>query len=199
MKTQFEYLKLLAPFQGTRPGLPHLIGIHVEPCETGIILVATDSHAMGVIHDDTGEATAEATYLIPPEVFESEGVEAVIEDDILRLFDNDGHLCGIFLAKQNTARYANWDKGQNWSDWRIAVSEAFKEPEQNARAIFNPEILMRLHGREFYVQVINDRGPALVISRGFDNFFGFVMPLKYETPIIEPPEWMGIEIGKDKS
>ena len=55
--TRAKYLRMLAPFASTEETRLYLGGIYIAPAAKGIVLVATDGHRMGIVHDENGAAT----------------------------------------------------------------------------------------------------------------------------------------------
>ena len=61
--TKARYLRMLAPLASTEETRYYLRGVHVEASAAGIVLVATDGHRLGVVHD--GGGTARGTWINP--------------------------------------------------------------------------------------------------------------------------------------
>lgn len=69
VRTSARYLRMLLPFMGRDPTRYYLKGIKAEPHpKRGILLVATDGHRMGIVHDEAGESNGDWINRVPGNV-----------------------------------------------------------------------------------------------------------------------------------
>lgn len=103
-----EYARLIQPFTSTDPTRCYLQGFYVEPCSKGgVYVVATNSHIMGIFHDETGTCDKPEIIQLPKAFF------AALKDlrkQYKRLEDKDFRL----VVEGNTASLGIGEPGNDF-------------------------------------------------------------------------------------
>lgn len=204
--TKAKYLRMLAPFVSKEETRYYLHGIHVEPAKQGIILVATDGHRMGIIHDVDGSAKSPFICAV------SKGALAYkAREDALAVFS--GQMLGIVPAQYARAvkgpktaiSYAEYIEtlgpvDGTYPEWRKVVPAEIKHRLRplsfNARYVADFAKVIEAAGKKtdfgagfnFY-QTGGPTDPVVARTPAVPEFVGLLMPMRVDS--MEPlPTWL---------
>lgn len=186
-------LRALAAVAPTVDIRHYLIGVHVRADQRGIILEATDGHAMARLRVSAVPVAEPVSVILP-----LEGLKPVIAggkktlDDVLTV-TIDGAVITIITG--GTTHKMLSVEGR-YPDTDQVTRKAIAAPE--AMAQFNPELLERLHacivtasGADNVIPCYSQRGtqPCIVTSPVLPEFIGLVMSWRADDITI--PAWTG--------
>ena len=185
-------LRALAAVAPTVDIRHYLIGVHVRADQRGIILEATDGHAMARLRVSAVPVAEPVSVILP-----LEGLKPVIAggkktlDDVLTV-TIDGAVITIITG--GTTHKMLSVEGR-YPDTDQVTRKAIAAPE--AMAQFNPELLERLHacivtasGADNVIPCYSQRGtqPCIVTSPVLPEFIGLVMSWRADDVTI--PAWV---------
>jgi hypothetical protein len=176
-----RYAFWLAPFMSTEEVRYYINGIYIEPCpKGGALLIATDGHVMGIVHDETA-VVEKGVIWKPSKDLLAAGKTANKKDDpcVLSLSARDGApIDGTF------------------PDWRRVIRGPGEVKASQCLSL-NPDLLKKfanaLDGKGVNIQPTGPSDPIIVTSPGRPNFYGLVMPMRVEEPDKKLPTWMGVK------
>ena len=186
-------LRALAAVAPTVDIRHYLIGVHVRADQRGIILEATDGHAMARLRVSAVPVAEPVSVILP-----LEGLKPVIAggkktlDDVLTV-TIDGAVITIITG--GTTHKMLSVEGR-YPDTDQVTRKAIAAPVEMAQ--FNPELLERLHacivtasGADNVIPCYSQRGtqPCIVTSPVLPEFIGLVMSWRADE--IALPSWIG--------
>jgi DNA polymerase III sliding clamp (beta) subunit (PCNA family) len=197
--TDARYLRMLVPFTTGEETRYYLRGIHVEPAAQGIILVATDGHRLGAIHDPSGVTNkshinpvspAALDFLKKMEREESEPINAIFGNDRLYLLTESRLMQVRTIADADRlARYSEFLEpiDGTFPAWRGVFPQG--EMQVPAPMAFNTRYVgdFASIGRDvhFYQHGTN-ADPVVVRCPEVPEFVGLLMPVRFNEPMPLP-------------
>jgi len=173
----------------------YLLGVHVRADQRGIILEATDGHALGRLRISPTAVSAPVSVILP-----LEGLKPVIAggkktlDDVLTV-TVDGAAVTIV---DRTVTHALAPIDGKFPDTDQVTRKALAAPAEMAQ--FNPELLERLHaciktasGADNAIPCYSQRGmnPCIVTYADLPEFIGLVMPWRADDVAV--PDWVSAQ------
>lgn len=193
-----SYLAALAPFMSKEETRFCLQGVFIAPHRShrgagrGIVLVATDGHRMGVIHDPDGETNGEWICPIPQALErailskKTNAVQAVLGGDVCTLKDGEGKTVFQHFAPPIDGTYP---------DWKRVIPT--KRAQGREPAAFNPKylgdfqkVIAALTTHKVLPVAIwasDPHSPAIVQIEGVPEFIGIQMPMRHSLAGL--PDW----------
>ena len=166
------------PFVSKDDDRPYLTGVLVEPHQKGgVLLVATDGHALICIHDPSGSAEKQAIIKLKPVGGRKLASRStIVVDGGSATFERDGLPIDLFHDAEVDGKFP---------DWRRVVPQ---HGDPVGGSVIAPHLLARmarvgerLRARAMQIVFAEEDGPGLVLWRSVDHAFGVVMPMRYET------------------
>jgi hypothetical protein len=172
----------------------YLLGVHVRADQRGIILEATDGHALGRLRVSPTAVSTPASIILP-----LEGLKPVIAggkktlDDVLTV-TVDAAANRVTIVDR-TVTHALTPVDGKFPDTDQVTRKALAAPVEMAQ--FNPALLERLHacvktasGADNARPCYSQRGqqPCIVTSQDLPEFLGLVMPWLADEAVV--PAWV---------
>ena len=206
----------LLPFVSKEPNRYYLHGIQAEPAPGGgVLLIATDGHTIGVVHDAFAYADAEHILSIPSALAKATKARYGL-CGTLHFLGNVVHVVSEeFPTTQNPAIISPHhiysghapDIDGAFPNWRAIFHFSEQRTHDGAPTSFNAALVQRFHtagqallGRtiaEMSIYAPEDGGPALVrLPSGPDTglaFVGLVMPMRSSMTLADStlqPDWI---------
>lgn len=170
----------------------YLLGVHIRADQRGIILEATDGHALARLRVSPAAVSAPVSVILP-----LEGLKPVIAggkktlDDVLTV-TVDGAAVTIV---DRTVTHALTPVDGKFPDTDHVTRKALAAPVEMAQ--FNPALLERLHaciktasGADNAQPCYSQRGqqPCIVTASELPEFIGLVMPWRADEAVV--PAWV---------
>lgn len=166
----------LAPLLAKGDFRPYLHGIIIEPQAKGCLLIATDGHVMGIVHDP--KAKAKKRFMWRPSralIARGKVADRIKEDRQERLVEAFGEDMGAVAIDPHKA-HAN-----------IGV------PVATTKFKFNPQLLARFKNvfgdNGAVLQSTGETEPAIITHPARPNFYGLIMPMRIPDPD-GAPKWL---------
>lgn len=220
VKFKAEYACMLAPFVSEDETRYYLHGIGVFPHhDKGVLLVATNGHIMGVVHDENGETNGD--WICPL----TEAMRRAIQPDMRTTFDEDEgeyqydardivpHWCDFigdvgYLTDAKCDDVEDIGKHHACVDYAPAIDGTFPtwrqvvpyKPAGTRPIPFNGHYLSEFakaasvrnpSWKDGYLTLFTGEanGPAIVRLHNIPEFLGVIMPVKEDAPS-EIPDWL---------
>lgn len=173
-----------------------LLGVHVRADQRGIILEATDGHALARLRVSPAPVSAPVSVILP-----LEGLKPVIAggkktlDDILTV-TVDAAANRVTIVDGTVTHTLTPVDGQ-YPDIDQVTRKALASPAEMAQ--FNPALLERLHacvktasGADNAMPCYSQRGmnPCIVTASKLPEFIGLVMPWRADEAVV--PTWVTV-------
>lgn len=203
VRVRAEYIAMLMPFVSTEPTRYYLNGIHIEPHpQGGALLVATNGHILGVVHDKDASVDAAWTCAIPKMIAQActkkvrEALDRPHSVDFIgrnvyvttaRFNPKDEERLGdpAELSDQHLAAAFSPAIDGTYPDWRRVIamadpSKACTAASFNSRYLDAFRDVARVRGSESITTRLGDAGncPTIVEVDAVPEFLGLLMPMR---------------------
>lgn len=209
IRVRADYFGLISAFISDNDNRHTLEGVCIEPHPVkGVLLIATDGHTMGVIHDETGHCDPDAKGTI---IAATKDVvkackadrEAANMTDVVRsvTLAKAGLVVGEVYEDAILPQFSQFVKvtgaviDGTFPEWRRVVP---REAE-GGFATYDPDLLAGFKFPKFWgfqtqgmtVFTNGESGPALVRVAGLPEFAGVIMPMKGDNdPAKREADWL---------
>lgn len=195
------YLPILSAFAPKADVRYYLNGLYVEPAAAGgVYLVATDGHALVVIHDEKGEAARPAIFPIPRLLLRQCGSRSkkILPAD--KFVEFDGRMARVTAGadyfehdvavgcKEIEGKYPDYRKVMREQPDAEVAPSFFADPVLMARL----EVLKKLQPRYVAVRYSARRSGTILCTPNlaFHKVFVVVMQMR-DYAVNDTPEWLG--------
>ena len=176
------------PFVSKDVARRYFTGVLVEPHpKSGVLLVATDGHALICIHDLSGSAEKQAIIKLEPDRARNlASGSSIVVDDGSATIEHDGQPLNLFDD-------ADLEIDGEFPNWRRAIPQ---HGDPVGGSIVAPHLLARmahvgesLDAKAMQIVFAEKDGPGLVLWRSVDHAFGVVMPMGWDKTFELPAFW----------
>ena len=166
----------------------YFTGVLVEPHpKSGVLLVATDGHALICIHDLSGSAEKQVIIKLEPDRARNlASGSSIVVDDGSATIEHDGQPLNLFDD-------ADLEIDGKFPNWRRGVPQ---HGDPVGGSIVAPHLLARmarvgesLDAKAMQIVFAEKDGPGLVLWRSVDHAFGVVMPIRSGKTFELPAFW----------
>ncbi|MES2909864.1 MAG: hypothetical protein V4718_00660 [Pseudomonadota bacterium] len=198
LKVQARLVAAIAQFKADDDIRYYLNGVYVEPIPGGVLIIATNGHAMGIWRDPDGIASRPAILRIDPALQKACKAE---QDATLELVDERL----VVRTEFGMESYAQPRGGKSQNDWEIEGkfpiwAKVVPESCDADRAVdgINPLYMAKVHkaldiaghhsgGRVTMRQADANKGISVTCAKN-TNFFAVIMPMRDSEP--NYPNWL---------
>lgn len=172
----------------------HLLGVHVRADQRGIILEATDGHALARLRVSPTAVSAPVSVILPLEALKPviAGGKRTLDDVLTVTVDTSANRVTIV---DGTVTHTLTPVDGRFPDTDHVTRKALNAPVEIAQ--FNPALLERLHacvktasGADDAMPCYSQRGqqPSIVTASELPEFIGLVMPWRADEAVV--PAWV---------
>ena len=172
----------------------HLLGVHVRADQRGIILEATDGHALARLRVSPAAVSTPVSIILPLEALKPviAGGKRTLDDILTVTVDTSANRVTIV---DGTVTHTLTPVDGKFPDTDHVTRKALAAPVEKAQ--FNPALLERLHaciktasGADNVIPCYSQRGqqPCIVTASELPEFFGLVMPWRADEAVV--PAWV---------
>lgn len=169
----------------------YLIGVHIRADQRGIILEATDGHALARLRVSPAPVSTPVSVILPLKAVQAitAGGKKTLDDILTVTIDGDK----VTVTDASTIHTPAPINGK-FPDTDLITRKAIAAPVEMAQ--FNPALLERLHaciktasGADKAMPCYSQRGqqPCIVTSEALPEFIGLVMPWRADEAAV--PAW----------
>ena len=187
-------LRAIASLAPTADIRYYLLGVHARADQRGIILEATDGHALGRLRISPTAVSAPVSVILPLDGLKTvtAGGKKTLDDVLTVTVDTAANRVTIV---DRTVTHALTPIDGKFPDTDQVTRKALAAPAEMAQ--FNPELLERLHaciktasGADNAIPCYSQRGmnPCIVTYADLPEFIGLVMPWRADETAV--PTWV---------